>query len=89
MPCPTDVILYLVLDARLVETVAADGARVGADVPRPHRHGIPLLDLESRSHLQQWHRIVSHGITQHFSRRKMKDHSGGMKARLTHETGCS
>lgn len=45
--------MYLILDAGLVEAVAADGARVRADVPRPHRHGIPLLDLESRSNLRQ------------------------------------
>lgn len=42
---------YLVFNARLVEAVAADGARVRAYVPRPHRHRIPLLDFESRSHL--------------------------------------
>lgn len=45
-------LIHLVLDAGLVEAVPADGTRVGADVPRPHCHGIPLLDLESRSHLQ-------------------------------------
>jgi len=37
----------LVLDRRLVEVVAADGARVGADRPRPHRDGVPLFDLKA------------------------------------------
>ena len=37
----------LVLDRRLVEVVAADGARVGADGPGPHSDGVPLLDLEA------------------------------------------
>lgn len=36
----------LVLDAGLVEIVAADGTGVGANGPRPHCHSIPLLDLE-------------------------------------------
>lgn len=44
---------HLVFDAGFVETVAADGASVRADVPRPHCHGVPLLDLEPRSHLEQ------------------------------------
>lgn len=44
----------LVLDGGLVEVVAADGARVGADVPGPHRHGIPLLDLEARRCAMFW-----------------------------------
>jgi len=37
----------LVLDAWLVQVVAADGAGVGTDGPRPHGHGVPLLDLEA------------------------------------------
>ena len=39
--------IYLILDAGLVEAIAADGASIGTDVPRPHRDGIPLLNLES------------------------------------------
>ncbi len=38
---------HLVLDAGLVEVVAADGAGVGADGPAPHGNGAPLLDLEA------------------------------------------
>lgn len=36
----------LVLYAGLVQVVAADGARVCADGPGPHGHGVPLLDLK-------------------------------------------
>lgn len=42
---------HLVLDTGLVKTVPADGARVRADIPRPHRHRVPFFNLESRSHL--------------------------------------
>jgi hypothetical protein len=37
----------LVLDAGLVEVVAADGARVCADGPAPHRDRVPLFDLKA------------------------------------------
>lgn len=37
----------LVLDRGLVERVAADGAGVGANIPGPHGHRVPLLDLEA------------------------------------------
>lgn len=36
----------LVLYAGLVQVVSADGARVSADGPAPHGHGVPLLDLK-------------------------------------------
>ena len=36
----------LVLDARLVQVVTADGAGVCADRPAPHGHRIPLFDLK-------------------------------------------
>ena len=36
----------LVLYAGLVKVVPADGAGIGADRPRPHGHGVPLLHLE-------------------------------------------
>lgn len=32
----------LVLDARLVQAVAANGAGIRANRPRPHRHSVPL-----------------------------------------------
>jgi len=47
-PCDAEAVLAggrrvrLVLDAGLVQAVAADGARIGADGPRPHRHRVPL-----------------------------------------------
>lgn len=50
----TDGSTHLVLDGGLVEVVAADGARVGADVPGPHRYGVPLLDLEARRCIVGW-----------------------------------
>ena len=37
----------LVLDGRLVQVVAADGARVGADGPGPHGDRVPLFHLEA------------------------------------------
>ena len=40
---------HLVLDAWLIEVIAADGAGVCANGPRPHRHCIPLLDLKTFS----------------------------------------
>lgn len=42
---------YLILNAGFVEAITADGARVSAYIPRPHRNGIPFLDLETRCHL--------------------------------------
>lgn len=39
--------IYLVFDAWFVEVVSADGTGVGADIPGPHRHGIPFLDLKT------------------------------------------
>lgn len=41
------VALRLVLDRRLVNAVAADRAAVLLHVPRPERHSVPLLHLES------------------------------------------
>ena len=41
-----DALRGLVLDAGLVQVVAADRARVRQHVPRPHRHRVPLLDAE-------------------------------------------
>lgn len=38
---------YLILYAGLVKVVSADRASICADGPRPHRHRIPLLDLEA------------------------------------------
>lgn len=37
----------LVLDAGLVEAIAANGAHIQLDLPRPERHRIPLLELEA------------------------------------------
>jgi hypothetical protein len=38
---------HLVLDGRFVQVVAANGARVRADGPRPHGHRVPLFDLKT------------------------------------------
>ena len=38
----------LVLNGRFVETVAANGTRIGANIPTPHGHGTPFLDFETR-----------------------------------------
>lgn len=38
----------LVLDRGLVQRVSADRACVGTNVPRPHGHRVPFLDLEPR-----------------------------------------
>jgi hypothetical protein len=37
---------YLILDRRLVQGVSTDGTCVGANIPRPHRYGVPFLDFE-------------------------------------------
>ena len=38
----------LVFDRGFIERVTADGTCVCTDVPRPHRYGVPFLDLETR-----------------------------------------
>jgi len=35
------------LDTRLVQLISANGARIGANVPRPKRHGVPFLHDEA------------------------------------------
>jgi len=42
------VLAGLAVDADVHDVVAADGAELDLDVPRPERHGRPLLDLEPR-----------------------------------------
>lgn len=41
--------IRLALDAQIHDRVAADGAVVDVNVPRPHGHRIPALDLEAQA----------------------------------------
>ena len=37
----------LVFDAGLIETVATNGARIGANIPTPHGDGVPFFDFKA------------------------------------------
>ena len=55
-----DALARLVLDRGLVQVVAADGARVRDEVPRPDRHDVPLLhpaDAETGTKSERLHEM--------------------------------
>jgi hypothetical protein len=54
----------LVFNRRFVEGISANGARIGADIPRPHGHGIPLFYFKARcvGFRRGWERFYFGGL---------------------------